>query len=273
MKQNVGGEEMKLNKKISVVTGAGRGIGRNIAIAFADEGAHLVLVARSKEQLDQVAQEVKKRGRRALPLPCDVSSPEDVQNLAKAVQDEFGRVDILVNNAGVSKRSKFLEYEDETWLEVIRVNLFGVYLCTKALLPMLQQSQNGRIINMASTAGKLPVPFNTAYSASKHGVLGLTKSLASELALLGYPGLTVNAICPFFVNTEMFTGPQGYVAQMAKMTGMTEKGVFDKAIARNLQQRVLESEEIAALAVYLASEDARGITGQAINICGGRAFQ
>jgi len=273
MKRNVGGEEMKLNKKISVVTGAGRGIGRSIAITFADEGAHLVLVARSKEQLDQVAQEVQNRGRRALAVPCDVSSPEDVQNLAKAVQDEFGRVDILVNNAGVSKRSKFLEYEDETWLEVIRINLFGVYLCTKALLPMLQQSENGRIINMASTAGKLPVPFNTAYSASKHGVLGLTKSLASELALLGYPGLTVNAICPFFVNTEMFTGPQGYVAQMAKMTGMTEKGIFDKAIAHNLQQRVLESEEIAALAVYLASEDARGITGQAINICGGRAFQ
>jgi len=267
-----GGEEMRLKDKISVITGAGRGIGRSIALAFADEGSDLVLVARSREQLEDVAQEIRNRGRKALPVTCDVSSAQDVQDLAKIVQDGFGQADILVNNAGISKRSKLLEYDDETWLEVIRVNLFGTYLCIKTFLPMMQQIGQGRIINMASTAGKNPVPFNTAYGASKHAVLGLTKSVASEVALTGYPGITVNAICPFYVNTEMFSGPQGYVAQLAKISGMSEEEVIDKAVARNVQQRILEPEEISALAVYLASNDARGITGQAINICGGRVF-
>jgi len=263
---------MRLKNKISVITGGGRGIGRSIAFAFAEEGADLVLVARSREQLENVAQEIENRGTKALPVNCDVSSARDVQNLEKMVQDKFGRVDILVNNAGISKRSKLLEYDDETWLEVIRVNLFGTYLCIKTFLPMMQRIGQGRIINIASTAGKNPVPFNTAYSASKHGVLGLTKSVASEVALTGYPGITVNAICPFYVNTEMFSGPQGYVAKMAKMSGMSEEEVIDKVVSRNLQHRIVEPEEVASMAVYLASEEARGITGQALNICGGLIF-
>ena len=263
---------MKLKNKISVITGAGRGIGRSIAIAFAEEGSDLVLVARTKQQLEEVAQEAGNKGRKASVVSCDVASPRDVQRLAKKVRDVFGRVDILVNNAGISKRSKFLEYDDETWLEVIRVNLFGVYLCSKAFLPMIQQSAAGRIINMASTAGKSPVPFNTAYSASKHGVLGLTKSLASEVAVSGHPGITVNAICPFFVDTDMFRGPQGYLTQISKMAGISDREVEEKVVGRSLQQRVLEPAEVAAMAVYLASDDARGITGQAFNICGGRVF-
>jgi NAD(P)-dependent dehydrogenase (short-subunit alcohol dehydrogenase family) len=263
---------MRLKNKISVITGGGRGIGRSIAFAFAEEGADLVLVARSREQLENVAQEIENRGTKALPVNCDISSARDVQNLEKMVQDKFGRVDILVNNAGISKRSKLLEYDDETWLEVIRVNLFGTYLCIKTFLPMMQRIGQGRIINIASTAGKNPVPFNTAYSASKHGVLGLTKSVASEVALTGYSGITVNAICPFYVNTEMFSGPQGYVAKMAKMSGMSEEEVIDKAVSRNLQHRIVGPEEVASMAVYLASEEARGITGQALNICGGLIF-
>jgi len=263
---------MRLKNKISVITGAGRGIGRSIAFAFAEEGSNLVLVARSRDQLEHVAQEIRNRDSNALPITCDVSSAQDVQDLARAVQDEFGQIDILVNNAGISKRSKLLEYDDENWLEVIRINLFGTYLCIKAFLPMMQQIGQGRIINIASTAGKNPVPFNTAYSASKHGVLGLTKSVASEVALTGYPGITVNAICPFYVNTEMFSGPQGYVAEMAKTSGVSEEEVIDKAVSRNLQHRIVEPEEVAAMAVYLASEEARGITGQALNICGGLIF-
>ena len=190
------------------------------------------------------------------------------QDVAKT----FDRLDILVNNAGISKRSKFLEYDDDTWFEVIRINLFGVYLCTKALLPMMQKSAVGRIINIASVAGKNPVPFNTAYSASKHGVLGLTKSLASEVALSGYPQITVNAICPFFVDTDMFRGPKGYIAQMSKMADNSENQIVDKIMSRSLQRRVLEPDEVAAMAVYLASDIARGITGQAFNICGGTIF-
>jgi NAD(P)-dependent dehydrogenase (short-subunit alcohol dehydrogenase family) len=263
---------MKLTDKVALITGSGRGIGRSIAHAFAEEGADVVLAARSRDQLEHVATEIRAKGRQALAVACDVSSSEAVKNLQQQVQKAFNSLDILVNNAGISRRAKFLDYDDEIWLEVIRVNLFGVYLCTKAFLPMMQQAGTGRIINIASTAGKSPVPYNTAYSASKHGVLGLTKSLASEVALAGHPGITVNAICPFFVDTEMFRGPGGYLAQISKMTGVTEKEIEEKVIGRSLQQRVLEPAEVAAMTVYLASDDARGVTGQAFNICGGRIF-
>ena len=263
---------MKLKDKIALITGAGRGIGRSIALAFAEEGADVILVARTRAQLEDVAEEVRRMDRRTLVAACDVSSSQAVQQLQQEVQKTFGRLDILVNNAGISKRSKFLEYDDKTWLEVIRVNLFGVYLCTKALLPMMQDGAPGRIINVASVAGKNPVPFNTAYSASKHGVLGLTKSLASEVALSGYPQITVNAICPFFVDTEMFRGPKGYIAQMSNMADYSENQIIDRIMSRSLQRRVLEPDEVAAMAVYLASDDARGVTGQALNICGGTIF-
>jgi NAD(P)-dependent dehydrogenase (short-subunit alcohol dehydrogenase family) len=263
---------MKLKDKVAVITGAGRGIGRSVALALAEAGANVALIARTPNQLEELAREIEGRGQMALVAPGDVSIPGEVQGLAKRVEETFGRLDILVINAGISKRSRFLDYDDETWLEVIRVNLFGAYLTTKAFLPLMQKTNQGRIIMMASIAGKIPVPFNTAYSASKHGLLGLTKSLAAEIALSGYPGITVNAICPFFVNTEMFSGPEGYVAQIAKATGASEAKVSENAVGGSLQQRVLEPEEIASLAVFLASDEARGITGQAINICGGRAF-
>jgi NAD(P)-dependent dehydrogenase (short-subunit alcohol dehydrogenase family) len=263
---------MKLENKIVVVTGAGRGIGKSIANTFADEGANLILAARTRQELDRVAGEIKAKNRDAAVINCDVSSPAEVEKLASGVKKKYGRLDILVNNAGISKRSSLLEYEDDTWLEVIRINLFGVYLCSKALLPLMQQTGSGRIINIASTAGKTPVPFNTAYSASKHGVLGFTKSLAGELALTGYPEITVNAVCPFFVETEMFRGPNGYLAQMSKMAGLSEGEIQDKVVGRSLQKRVLEPDEVAAMVLYLASDAARGVTGQAFNICGGRVF-
>jgi NAD(P)-dependent dehydrogenase (short-subunit alcohol dehydrogenase family) len=263
---------MRLKEKIAVVTGASRGIGKSIAFAFSDEGARLVLVARSPSQLENVAGEIQNKGGTAMPVTCDVSSAEEVRKLARAIQDDYGRIDILVNNAGISRRSRLLEYDDETWLEVIRINLFGTYLCTKAFLPMMEQTGWGRIINIASAAGKNPVPFNTAYSASKHGILGFTKSVASEVALIGYPGITVNAICPYYVNTEMFSGSQGYVAEMGKIRGMSKGEIIETATSRNLQHRIIEPEEVAAMAVFLASEEARGITGQAMNICGGLLF-
>jgi NAD(P)-dependent dehydrogenase (short-subunit alcohol dehydrogenase family) len=263
---------MRLKKKVAVITGAGRGIGKSIALAFADEGADLVLGARSADQLEKVKKEALQRGVKALAVPSDVSSATDMKRLASETDQAFGRADILVNNAGISKRSKFLEYEDETWLEVLRVNLFGAYLCTKAILPLIQKASKGRVIMIASTAAKGPVPFNTAYSASKHGLLGLTRSLAAEVALSGYRGITVNAICPFFVDTDMFSGPQGYVAQISRSTDQSSDDVARNALGRSLQGRILRPEEIAALAVFIASDEAEGLTGQSINICGGTAF-
>lgn len=262
----------RFKEKVVVMTGGGRGIGRSMALAFAEEGADVAVAARTRQQIETVAREIEAFGRRAIPYVCDISIAGEVKGFAQEVEQVFGRVDILVNNAGISNRSRFLDYDDEAWLEVIRVNLFGVYLCTKAFLPLLQKVGRGRILMMASTAGKAPAPFNTAYSASKHGLLGLTKSLASELALCGYPEITVNAICPFFVETAMFSGPEGYVAQMERSMGLSKEEVMGKVREWNLQRRVLEPSEVVSLAVYLASDDAKGITGQAINVCGGRIF-
>ena len=263
---------MKLKNKVALITGGSKGIGRSIAIAFAEEGADVILAARSQALLEEVAEEVRQKGQRALPVVCDVSSSRAVQNLVDESRGSYDRIDILVNNAGVSKRSKFLEYDDETWAEVIRVNLFSVYLCTKAFLTLMQSEGEGRIINIASAAGKVGVPFNSAYSASKHGVLGLTKSLASELALSGHSKITVNAICPYFVETDMFRGAEGYLAQMTKMSGVSEDDLIEKILGSNLQQRILDSHEVASMALYLASDDAKGVTGQAFNLCGGFVF-
>ena len=263
---------MKLNNRVALITGASRGIGRSVALAYARMGMDIVLAARGQDVLEGVAEEIEKMGRRSMVVSCDVSSGEEVESLAGMVDKAFGQLDILVNNAGISKRSAFLDYDDDIWLEVIRVNLYGVYLCTKAFLPMIKNIGTGRIINIASVAGKAPVPFNTAYSASKHGVLGLTKSLASEIAMTGFPEITVNAICPYFVETDMLSGKNGYVAQMAAVTGKPEHEIEKSVTGQNLQKRILEPDEIAAMAVYLASDDARGITGQAFNLCGGRIF-
>ena len=263
---------MKLENKVALITGGSKGIGRSIAIEFAKEGAEVILAARSREPLEEVAQEVRQKGQRALPVVCDVSSSQAVQNLVDEVLGSYDRIDILVNNAGVSKRSKFLEYDDETWSEVIRVNLFSVYLCSRAFLPLMQNEGTGRIINIASVAGKVGVPFNSAYSASKHAVLGLTKSLAGELALSGHRKITVNAICPYFVDTNMFRGAEGYLAQMTKMSGVSENELMERILGLNLQQRILDAAEVASMALYLASDDARGVTGQAFNMCGGYIF-
>jgi len=257
--------------RVAVVTGAGSGIGREIVLGLLERGATVAGIGRREGVLEALAKAVPSSGR-FVPVPLDVRDEGAVERAVERIGGELGKPAVLVNNAGISKRSKLLDYDDDTWLEVIRVNLFGVYLCSKAFLPMIQQTGEGRIINMASTAGKSPVPFNTAYGAAKHGVLGFTKSLASEVALSGYPGITVNAVCPFFADTDMFRGPGGYLAQMSKMAGLSEKEVQDKVVGRSLQQRVLEPAEVAAMALYLASDDARGVTGQAFNICGGRIF-
>jgi NAD(P)-dependent dehydrogenase (short-subunit alcohol dehydrogenase family) len=189
--------------------------------------------------------------------------------MSAAVEAKFGHVDVLVNNAGISKRDSILDSDDEEWLHVIKVNLFGAYLCIKAILPLIQTKGAGSIINIASTAAKDPKPFNTSYSASKHGLLGLNKTVAAEVAMSGYPQIRVNAICPFYVRTEIY---DYYLDREAKRTGLSREEVAEKTKSLSLQHRILEPEEINALAVFLASDAAQGINGQAINICGGKLF-
>jgi 3-hydroxybutyrate dehydrogenase len=255
---------MKLDNRLTLITGGGRGIGRAIALAFAREGASVVVAARSLDQIESAANEVRACGAIAAAFACDVADAASVQQMFSQVRDQFGRgPDILVNNAGIAESATVDKTSDELWQRHIGVNLSGTFFCTRAVVPEMMASGWGRIINIASIAGKTGAPYIAAYSASKHGVLGLTRSVALEVAL---KGVTVNAICPGYVDTEMTS------RGIENITAKTGKNADDALAAlkrMSPQNRLVTSEEVAALALLLASEDGRGINGQAINVDGG----
>ena len=256
---------MKLQNKLALITGGGRGIGRAVAFAFAREGANVAVAARTKEQVVGVAEEIKNACNvETLALVCDVSSLESVQQAFAGVSETFGQTpDIMVNNAGIAESAPFVKTGDDLWQRHLAINLSGTFYCTRAALPAMLERGWGRIINVASIAGKTGAPYIAAYAASKHGVLGLTRSLALEVA---EKGITVNAICPGYVDTEMTT--RGIENITAKTGRSAEEGLA--AIKRmSPQNRLITSEEVAALALLLASEDGSGINGQAINVDGG----
>ena len=185
----------------------------------------------------------------------------------------MGKIHILVNNAGIEgHRANIWESDDSEWRRTIEVHLFGNYNCTKAFLPKIMEQKWGRIITMASIQAKQASVQNSSYTAAKHALLGITRTVAHEVAMAGYPGITVNAICPGIVATDLVLGEKGALAQIAAQMQIPLEQVIGIAKSRCLQNRLLEVQEIAAMAVFLASEDAKGITGQAINVCGGAVF-
>ncbi|PKL38213.1 MAG: 3-hydroxybutyrate dehydrogenase [Spirochaetae bacterium HGW-Spirochaetae-1] len=265
---------MKLKNITAVITGAGKGIGKAIAQSFAGEGANVVVVDIDEGEALATVEEIRKLGSKAIHLRTDVSRQNDVVRLKDLVVREYGGLDILVNNAGImGKRSFMFASNDVEWRKIIEVNLFGCYYMTRVFLPLLVERKKGRIINMASIQGKQASPTNSAYSASKHAVIGLTRTVAVELGLLGLGEITVNAICPGVVDTDLVSGPGGAVDQLAGMLNTTREAVIEERIKpMSIQRRMLDVEEIASMALYLASEEGRGITGQAINVCGGSVF-
>ena len=265
---------MRLKDRVAVVTGGGRGIGEAICRAFAREGSRVVVAANVEDEVRRVAEEIGRSGPPALAVTMDVRDPGSIASMVDRVMNEFGRVDILVNNAGVVGKRFFLhESDDEIWRRTIEVNLIGTYYVTKAILPKMIDQKQGRIINMGSISGKQASPTNSAYCASKHGVIGLTRTVAVEVGLLGLPRITVNAICPGVVNTDMLTGKGRILDGFAELFGTTREAVMEERVKPlSIQRRILDPEEIAEMAVYLASDDARGITGQAINVCAGSVF-
>lgn len=255
------------------MTGSGRGIGRAIALAFAREGARLVITGRTASQLESVRDEVAAVGAEVLTVIGDVSKKADVQSLVARTLNRFGVPDILVNNAGVSKgRSVLVSTDDDIWEEVIRINLLGTFFVTKYFLQTMVPRKTGRIITVASIAGKSPQPFNSSYAASKHGIVGLMKTVAAEMGILGTKEITVNVICPGAVRTEMLDGDEGLFEFLASQMGETREEAARRVEGQNLQARMLEPEEVAELAVYLASDVAKGITGQAFTIDAGQIF-
>jgi NAD(P)-dependent dehydrogenase (short-subunit alcohol dehydrogenase family) len=256
---------MKLNNKLALITGGGRGIGSAIAFAFAREGADIAVVARTASQISGIADQIKDAfGVESFSNVCDVSDVTSVHKAFSAVSERFGKgPDILVNNAGIAESAPLAKTSDELWQRIIGVNLTGTFYCTRDALPAMLQKGWGRVINIASIAGKAGGPYISAYTASKHGVIGLTRSLALEVAL---KGITVNAICPGYVETDM---AQYAVDNIVAKTGMSEEAALNTLKQVSPQQRLVTADEVAALAVLLASEEGRGINGQGINLDGG----
>ncbi len=249
--------------KRAVVTGAGRGIGRSIALALANAGADVGVTARTSTDLDQLVEEIRATGRHSMAVTCDVTDPEQVQHMATTLLEGLGGIDILVNNAGNAGSHKFLTHSDELWHRMLAINLTSVYYVTKAFAPKLVEQRYGRIINVASIASRAGGAYIAAYTAAKHGVLGLTRALAVELLP---QNITVNAICPGYVDTPM---TDGSVANISARTGMSAEQARETLAKSSPQHRLIEPEEVAAIAVFLAQDSSKGITGQAINIDGG----
>jgi 3-hydroxybutyrate dehydrogenase len=254
---------MRLASRTALVTGAGRGIGRAIALAFAREGADVALVARTAAEVEAVAAEARGLGRKAVALPCDVTERGQVDQAVRAAAGALGSVQVLVNNAGVARSAKLTDTDDALWELHLRVNLTGAFYMTRAALPGMLAARWGRIVNIASTAAREGYPYVAAYAASKHGLLGLTRAVAMEVAT---SGITVNAICPGYVATDM---TRESVRRIQEKTGRSSEEALRSLEAFSPQRRLVEPEEVAALAVLLASDDARGVTGQAWNVDGG----
>ncbi len=252
-----------LSGKRALVTGASRGIGRRVAVTLAEAGASVVVTSRQSQSLDSLVTELTERGCRAVPVACDVVDPQQVRSLASILEQRLGGRDILVNNAGQAASEKFLGHSDRLWDRMLAVNLTGVFRVTRELVPFMVERNWGRIINIASIASKVGGKYIAAYTASKHGVLGLTRSLAVEL--VGHQ-ITVNAICPGYVDTPM---TDATVENITTRTGMKAAQARHVLAQSSLQQRLIDPQEIADLCVWLAGEQSRGITGQAINIDGG----
>jgi NAD(P)-dependent dehydrogenase (short-subunit alcohol dehydrogenase family) len=250
----------ELEGKVALITGGGRGIGRAIALALASAGAAIITTGRNISTLEQVAAEITERGGTALALTCDVADSAAVQATVARATAALGSITILVNNAGITASVKFTETDDATWERIMRVNATGPFFCCRAVVPDMIAREWGRIINIASTAALSGIAYSAAYSASKHALLGLTRSLALELAR---HNITANALCPGWVETDML---QKAVAKIVAKTGRAPDEARASILALSGQRRVTTPEEVAAVALRLAGPAGANTNGQAITI-------
>lgn len=251
------------NKSVHVlITGGGSGIGLAVAKAFAEDGQHVSITGRNRQKLEKAAKGLP--GARLAVM--DVREEESVNSAVEELEEKSGPVGVLVNNAGAAHSAPFAKTDPPAWQAMLDVNLTGTYLVTRACLPAMKEAGGGRIINIASTAGLKGYPYTSAYVAAKHGVIGLTKALALELAR---DCITVNAVCPGFTRTQMV---EDAIRTISEKTGMSEKKALAEIVKFNPQKRLIEPEEVAQTVKWLASYAARTVTGQAIVVAGGEVM-
>jgi 3-hydroxybutyrate dehydrogenase len=250
-----------MKNRVAVVTGAASGIGLAIAKAFAKTGAQVVIADADAAAGQLALAEIERLGAAGLSVETDVSKSVAVQQLIAATVSKFGRLDVLVNNAGLQHLAPVVEFPEQRWDYLIEVILTGAFLCSKYALPHMIRQKWGRIINIASLHAKVASPFKAAYISAKHGLLGLTKVIALEVA---EHGVTCNAICPAYVRTPLV---EKQIAEQARRHLISPAEVVEKIMTEPAAiKRLLEPEEVASLALYLCSEQASGITGSALDI-------
>jgi NAD(P)-dependent dehydrogenase (short-subunit alcohol dehydrogenase family) len=250
--------------RTALVTGGGRGIGRAIALALSGPGTLVAVAGRTRSRLDETAEELRRRGGTAAAIEMDVTNDASVDDAMGELRGLAPRLDVLVNNAGMGGGEPVAESDIDRWRRTVETNLTGAYLVTRAALPAF--NDGGRIVNLSSVLGRFGVPGYTAYCASKHGVIGFTRALALELAPRA---ITVNAVCPGWVDTEM--AQQG-MQQGATATGQTFEEFRERALDAVPIKRIIQPEEVAELVRFLVSPGAAAITGQTYNICGGQTM-
>ena len=252
--------------KVALITGGGSGIGKALALKLAQNGANVAIASRTLARVQQAAEELRKLSLTVLPIAMDVRNKHDVERGMDTIGSTWGPVHILVNNAGISGLSMISDPDDRKWYDIVDTNLNGMYLVTKTVLKTMPDHAGGRVINISSVLGKFGVPGYTAYCTTKHGMIGFTRALALEVV---GRGITVNTICPGWVDTEMATLG---INETSAHLGITPEEFRAQATAAVPIKRFLDPDEIAEFVSYIASDAAGGITGQAMNICGGQTM-
>jgi NAD(P)-dependent dehydrogenase (short-subunit alcohol dehydrogenase family) len=253
-----------LDGRVAIVTGGGKGIGRAIALALADAGARVVAAARERAAIEEVEAEIHSRGGDCLAVPTDVTRDPEVRAMVETVRGRFGTIDVLVNNAGVGGPTANVEdMSVSDWEEVVRTNLIGPFLCCRAVAPEMKRKRSGRIVNIGSITGKRPLAQRTPYCASKMGLLGFTRSLATEL---GPYNVTVNAVSPGATMGERL---QSVISNAARAQRKTVEEMSRTLLASTPLGRFVEPQDTARVVVFLASDHAANITGEDVNVAAG----